>query len=178
MVAFQQHFLFLICRWGIYFKDEMEHFVGNIFHFSVTTYTRICKYSPNWITQCNVHVTQALICFLLVFQVVLKENLILPLFRDEVKLKIMLYLQSTHWCSYSNLVFYWFVQYILLHENYQLYVLPKVLESKRMAKSGRTKQKEADLEYNVAKQVEKMLTYVLHSFCSFIFSYAPKQLVM
>jgi len=33
-----------------------------------------------------------------------------------------------------------------------------------MAKSGRTKQKEADLEYNVAKQVEKMLTYVLHSF--------------
>ncbi len=52
------------------------------------------------------------------------------------------------------------MQYILLHENYQLYVLPKVLESKRMAKSGRTKQKEADLEYNVAKQVEKMLMYV------------------
>ncbi|GJN12494.1 hypothetical protein PR202_ga30776 [Eleusine coracana subsp. coracana] len=68
-----------------------------------------------------------------VAMVVLKENLILPLFRDE---------------------------YILLHENYQLYVLPKVLESKRMAKSGRTKQKEADLEYNVAKQVEKMLTEV------------------
>lgn len=103
------------------------------------------------------------------FQVVLKENLILPLFRDEVKLKIMLYLQSIHWCSYSDLIFYWFVQYILLHENYQLYVLPKVLESKRMAKSGRTKQKEADLEYNIAKQVEKMLTYVLHNFCSFYF---------
>ncbi|CAD6343994.1 unnamed protein product [Miscanthus lutarioriparius] len=68
-----------------------------------------------------------------VAMVVLKENLILPLFRDE---------------------------YILLHENYQLYVLPKVLESKRMAKSGRTKQKEADLEYNVAKQVERMLTEV------------------
>jgi NCK-associated protein 1 len=67
------------------------------------------------------------------FQVVLKENLVLSLFRDE---------------------------YILLHENYQLYVLPKVLESKRMAKSGRTKQKEADLEYNVAKQVEKMLMEV------------------
>ncbi|CAO2210203.1 unnamed protein product [Urochloa humidicola] len=68
-----------------------------------------------------------------VAMVVLKENLILPLFRDE---------------------------YTLLHENYQLYVLPKVLESKRMAKSGRAKQKEADLEYNVAKQVEKMLTEV------------------
>ncbi|BAF24320.2 Os08g0544500, partial [Oryza sativa Japonica Group] len=68
-----------------------------------------------------------------VAMVVLKENLVLSLFRDE---------------------------YILLHENYQLYVLPKVLESKRMAKSGRTKQKEADLEYNVAKQVEKMLMEV------------------
>ncbi|KAK4798637.1 hypothetical protein SAY86_030963 [Trapa natans] len=57
---------------------------------------------------------------------VLKENLILTLFRDE---------------------------YILLHEDYQLYVLPRILESKKMAKSGRTKQKEADLEYSVAKQM-------------------------
>lgn len=52
-----------------------------------------------------------------------------------------------------------FVQYILLHEEYQLYVLPRILESKKMAKSGRTKQKEADLEYSVAKQVEKMIRY-------------------
>ncbi|XP_010260605.1 PREDICTED: protein NAP1 [Nelumbo nucifera] len=65
--------------------------------------------------------------------VVLKENLILTLFRDE---------------------------YILLHEDYQLYVLPRILESKKMAKSGRTKQKEADLEYSVAKQVEKMISEV------------------
>ena len=50
-------------------------------------------------------------------------------------------------------------QFILLHEDYQLYVLPRILESKKMAKSGRTKQKEADLEYNVAKQVEKMIRY-------------------
>ncbi|CAA6671860.1 unnamed protein product [Spirodela intermedia] len=49
--------------------------------------------------------------------------------------------------------------YILLHEDYQLYVLPRILESKKMAKSGRTKQ-EADLEYNVAKQVEKMICEV------------------
>ncbi|XP_044469809.1 protein NAP1 isoform X2 [Mangifera indica] len=65
--------------------------------------------------------------------VVLKENLVLTLFRDE---------------------------YIPLHEDYQLYVLPRILESKKMAKSGRTKQKEADLEYSVAKQVEKMLSEV------------------
>ncbi|KAL5731384.1 histone chaperone [Ranunculus cassubicifolius] len=65
--------------------------------------------------------------------VVLKENLTLTLFRDE---------------------------YILLHEDYQLYVLPRILESKKMAKSGRTKQKEADLEYSVAKQVEKMISEV------------------
>ncbi|KAJ7969308.1 protein NAP1 [Quillaja saponaria] len=65
--------------------------------------------------------------------VVLKENLVLSLFRDE---------------------------YILLHEDYQLYVLPRILESKKMAKSGRTKQKESDLEYNVAKQVEKMINEV------------------
>ncbi|KAM1792377.1 hypothetical protein FF1_036107 [Malus domestica] len=65
--------------------------------------------------------------------VVLKENLVLTLFRDE---------------------------YILLHEDYQLYVLPLILESKKMAKSGRTKQKEADLEYSVAKQVEKMISEV------------------
>ncbi|KAJ0982859.1 hypothetical protein J5N97_011114 [Dioscorea zingiberensis] len=65
--------------------------------------------------------------------VVLKENLILTLFRDE---------------------------YVSVHEEYQLYVLPRVLESKKMAKSGRAKQKEADLEYNVAKQVEKMISEV------------------
>ncbi|KAG6395884.1 hypothetical protein SASPL_142017 [Salvia splendens] len=65
--------------------------------------------------------------------VVLKENLVLTLFRDE---------------------------YILLHEDYQLYVLPRILESKKMAKFGRTKQKEADLEYSVAKQVEKMISEV------------------
>lgn len=51
------------------------------------------------------------------------------------------------------------MQYVLLHEDYQLYVLPRILESKKMAKSGRTKQKEADLEYSVAKQVEKMIGY-------------------
>ncbi|XWS62365.1 hypothetical protein CRYUN_Cryun06bG0004600 [Craigia yunnanensis] len=62
--------------------------------------------------------------------VVLKENLVLTLFRDE---------------------------YELSHEDYQLYVLPRILESKKMAKSGRTKQKEADLEYSVAKQAEKMI---------------------
>lgn len=55
--------------------------------------------------------------------------------------------------DYVNLT----LQYIMLHEDYQLYVLPRVLESKKMAKSGRTKQKEADLEYSVAKQVEKMI---------------------
>ena len=55
-------------------------------------------------------------------------------------------------------------QYILLHEDYQLYVLPRILESKRMAKSGRTKQKEADLEYSVAKQVEKMIRYYMQTF--------------
>ncbi|KAJ4702490.1 Protein NAP1 [Melia azedarach] len=65
--------------------------------------------------------------------VVLKENLVLSLFRDE---------------------------YVLLHEDYQLYVLPRILESKRMAKSGRAKQKEADMEYSVAKQVEKMISEV------------------
>ncbi|XP_038970393.1 probable protein NAP1 [Phoenix dactylifera] len=65
--------------------------------------------------------------------VVLKEHLVLTLFRDE---------------------------YMLLHEDYQLYVLPRILESKKMAKSGRAKQKEADLEYNVAKQVEKMICEV------------------
>ncbi|CAL5406160.1 unnamed protein product [Camellia sinensis] len=42
-------------------------------------------------------------------------------------------------------------------EDYQLYVLPRMLESKKMAKSGCTKQKEADLEYIVAKRVEKMI---------------------
>jgi hypothetical protein len=35
-----------------------------------------------------------------------------------------------------------------------------------MAKSGRTKQKEADMEYNVAKQVEKMIRYI-----EFLFKY-------
>ncbi|KAK9156253.1 hypothetical protein Sjap_003733 [Stephania japonica] len=65
--------------------------------------------------------------------VALKENLMLTLFRDE---------------------------YILLHEDYQLYVLPRILESKKMAKSGRAKQKESDMEYSVAKQVEKLISEV------------------
>lgn len=51
------------------------------------------------------------------------------------------------------------MQHILLHEDYQRYVLPRILESKKIAKAGRTKQKEADLEYSVAKQVEKMIRY-------------------
>ncbi|XP_062106822.1 protein farnesyltransferase subunit beta-like isoform X2 [Humulus lupulus] len=92
----------------------------------------------NFITTCpvmehlfNSHALQQYI--LLCTQVVLKENLVLTLFRDE---------------------------YILLHEEYQLYVLPRILESKRTAKSGRTKQKEADLEYSVAKKVEKMIRYI------------------
>lgn len=58
------------------------------------------------------------------------------------------------------------MQYILLHEDYHLHVLPRILESKKMAKSGRTKQKEADLEYSVAKQVEKMIRYKLEFYDS------------
>ncbi|KAI7993243.1 putative protein NAP1 [Camellia lanceoleosa] len=53
--------------------------------------------------------------------------------------------------------FFFVSLYVLLHEDYQLYVLPRILKSKKMAKFGRTKQKEADLEYIVAKQVEKMI---------------------
>ncbi|XP_042450264.1 probable protein NAP1 isoform X2 [Zingiber officinale] len=64
------------------------------------------------------------------YRVVLKEHLVQTLFRDE---------------------------YDLLHEDYQLYLLPSILESKKLAKSGQAKQKYADLEYNVTKQVEKMI---------------------
>ncbi|KAH7432487.1 hypothetical protein KP509_07G024700 [Ceratopteris richardii] len=60
---------------------------------------------------------------------VLRETLVLPIFRDE---------------------------YILVHEEYQLHVLPKIDESKRTAKAGR-KQKDVDQEYNLAKQVKKMI---------------------
>lgn len=38
-----------------------------------------------------------------------------------------------------------------------------------MAKSGRTKQKEADMEYNVAKQVEKMIRYIENSYLNIIY---------
>ncbi|KAG0587429.1 hypothetical protein KC19_2G163800 [Ceratodon purpureus] len=62
--------------------------------------------------------------------VLLKESLILPLFRDE---------------------------YILLHEEYQQYVLPRIAESKKLAKAGRSKGRDADAEYNLAKQVEKQI---------------------
>ncbi|XP_042425152.1 probable protein NAP1 isoform X5 [Zingiber officinale] len=61
-------------------------------------------------------------------QVVLKEHLVLTLFRDEV--------------------------------DYQLYLLPSILEFEKLVKSGRAKQKYADLEYNVAKQVEKMIRHM------------------
>jgi NCK-associated protein 1 len=64
------------------------------------------------------------------------------------------------------------MQYILLHEDYHLYVLPRILESKKMAKSGRTKQKEADLEYSVAKQVEKMIRYNQKFLINLIFFYS------
>ncbi|KAJ8436851.1 hypothetical protein Cgig2_026175 [Carnegiea gigantea] len=74
-----------------------------------------------------------LVCPDELLRVALKENLVLTLFRDE---------------------------HILLHEDYQRYVLPRILESKKIAKAGRTKQKEADLEYSVAKQVEKMISEV------------------
>lgn len=68
-------------------------------------------------------------------------------------------MRSTIFISAYIITFICNFQYILLHEDYQLYVLPRILESKKMAKSGRTKQKEADLEYSVAKQVEKMIRY-------------------
>ncbi|XP_042425149.1 uncharacterized protein LOC122012615 isoform X2 [Zingiber officinale] len=61
-------------------------------------------------------------------KVVLKEHLVLTLFRDEV--------------------------------DYQLYLLPSILEFEKLVKSGRAKQKYADLEYNVAKQVEKMIRHM------------------
>ena len=82
--------------------------------------------------------------------------MILTVFRDEVSSTVncpdcVLWLQWLIFVEILNM------QYVLLHEDYQLYVLPRILESKKMAKSGRTKQKEADLEYSVAKQVEKMI---------------------
>eukprot|EP00250_Pteridium_aquilinum_P014737 c22167_g1_i1 orf=670-4797(-) len=60
----------------------------------------------------------------------LRDTLVLPLFRDE---------------------------FILLHDEYQLHVLPKIDESKRSAKAGR-KQKDSDQEYILAKQVKKMIS--------------------
>ena len=65
------------------------------------------------------------------------------------------------------------MQYLLLHEDYLLYVLPRILESKKMEKSGSKKQKEADLEYSVAKQVEKMIRYNLKFLLTY-FSSIPK----
>lgn len=76
----------------------------------------------------------------------------------------MLCLWSRLDCLLNLSVLFSEMQYILLHEEYHLYVLPRILESKKMAKSGRTKQKEADLEYSVAKQVEKMIRYKLESY--------------
>ncbi|KAL2631653.1 hypothetical protein R1flu_016339 [Riccia fluitans] len=64
---------------------------------------------------------------------ILRETLVLTLFRDEV---------------------------LLVHEEYQQYVLPKIAESKKLAKAGRTKGREADAEYNQAKQVEKNICEV------------------
>jgi NCK-associated protein 1 len=98
-------------------------------------------------------------------QVVLKENLVLTLFRDEVNV-FLLVLSSFILSAVVDKFLIINIQYILLHEEYQLYVLPRILESKKMAKSGRTKQKEADMEYNVAKQVEKMIRYI-----EFLFKY-------
>lgn len=91
------------------------------------------------------------------FQVVLKEHLVLTLFRDEVGTHVLWRILV----KISKQILTFFIQQELLHEDYQLYVLPSILESKKLAKSGRSKQKEADLEYNVAKQVEKMIRFVL-----------------
>lgn len=49
------------------------------------------------------------------------------------------------------------MQYILIHEEYQQYVLPRIAESKKLAKAGRAKGRDADAEYNLAKQVEKQI---------------------
>ena len=50
------------------------------------------------------------------------------------------------------------MQYILVHEEYQFHVLPKIDESKRTARAGR-KQKDSDQDYNVAKHVRKAIWY-------------------
>ncbi|KAK3006695.1 hypothetical protein RJ639_017589 [Escallonia herrerae] len=89
--------------------------------------------------------------------VVLKEHIVLTLFRDEVSFNGYPYKCAWSWFTILRLVD---VQYISLHEDYQLYVLPRILESKKLAKSGRTRQKEGDMEYSVAKQVAKMIREV------------------
>jgi NCK-associated protein 1 len=61
---------------------------------------------------------------------VLKDNMLLSLYRDE---------------------------FIHLHGEYQLYTLTKILRSKIMAKVGCAKKKEAYVEYEFAKQGEKMI---------------------
>ncbi|KAL0398123.1 UNVERIFIED_CONTAM: protein NAP1 [Sesamum radiatum] len=92
--------------------------------------------------------------------VVLKENLVLTLFRDELIQDHKLYVSI----ALSNVYIY-----ILIFINGRIYIIARGLSAicftshigiKRMAKSGRTKQKEADLEYSVAKQVEKMISEV------------------
>ncbi|KAK3040700.1 hypothetical protein RJ639_028396 [Escallonia herrerae] len=89
--------------------------------------------------------------------VVLKEHIVLTLFRDEVSSNGYPFKCAWSWFTILRLVD---VQYISLHEDYQLYVLPRILESKKLAKSGRTRQKEGDMEYSLAKQVAKMIREV------------------
>jgi NCK-associated protein 1 len=63
----------------------------------------------------------------------LKESLLLPVFRDE---------------------------YIFLHDEYQQHVLPHIVELKKQAKAERSKARDADAEYHLAKSIEKQICEV------------------
>lgn len=71
------------------------------------------------------------------------------------RLRIIIYFID--WRSITQFFLYVILklQVLLVHEEYQQYVLPKIAESKKLAKAGRAKGREADAEYNQAKQVEK-----------------------
>jgi hypothetical protein len=58
------------------------------------------------------------------------------------------------------------VQYIFLHDEYQQHVLPHIVELKKQAKAERSKARDADAEYHLAKSIEKQIWFVLRaSFC-------------
>lgn len=151
--------------WGHVWQCEVGWVAGDIERISVVTSF------PRWGTQHNFRTMKVttLWSWVVTWRVAQLWFWVMSVCHRDMG--ILVVLKGTGWrrihrgfgLSVCCFVGWWWVQYIFLHEEYQQHVLPRIVESKKLAKAGRSKARDADAEYNLAKLVEKQMWYVVRA---------------